>query len=202
MLPTVAVEATIAVSFLIRRPLRSTLKGWTPKLSAYAGSFLVLMFLALARKFYPAWITPSGSAGAGLGILIWFAGSLFGGWTVWRLRNSFSLEPQARALVTSGPYSLARHPIYASYVLQYLGVWLNYSTGPFAAVLVLWLALTLVRVHFEERVLRSAFPEYADYAARVGMFGPRVFRRAAHARHAASLRDRESALQFTTDSPD
>lgn len=173
MLPTLVLESMIAVSFLIRRPLRSDLKGWAPKLSAYAGSFLVLIFLAFARKFHPAWVAPSPSAGAGLGMLIWFAGSLFGGWTAWHLRRSFSLEPQARTLVTSGPYRFARHPIYASYLLQYLGVWLNYSTAAFAAILIFWLAITLVRVRFEETVLRSVFPEYTEYAARVGMYGPR-----------------------------
>jgi protein-S-isoprenylcysteine O-methyltransferase Ste14 len=44
-------------------------------------------------------------------------------------------------------------------------------------MVLLWLALLRTRIRYEERVLTAAYPEYADYRARVGMFGPRFWAR-------------------------
>jgi protein-S-isoprenylcysteine O-methyltransferase Ste14 len=44
---------------------------------------------------------------------------------------------------------------------------------PFGTVLAVWAVLLAFRIRYEERVLQSAFPSYADYRARVGALGPR-----------------------------
>jgi protein-S-isoprenylcysteine O-methyltransferase Ste14 len=108
------------------------------------------------------------------GIAVWLAGALLALWPLWQLRRAFSVEPQARELVTSGPYRFARHPIYAAYVLVNCGLWLRHPTLPFGTVLAIWLALLAVRIRYEERVLEGVFPEYAAYRARVGALGPRL----------------------------
>jgi protein-S-isoprenylcysteine O-methyltransferase Ste14 len=92
---------------------------------------------------------------------------------VWHLRRSFSVEPEARALVTTGPYRFARHPIYAVYLLVNAGILLGHLTVPFAAVLAVWIGLMVLRIRYEEAVLTNAFPDYRAYRARVGAFGPR-----------------------------
>jgi len=90
------------------------------------------------------------------------------------MRRSFSIEPAARELATDGPYRIARHPIYATQILEYAGIWMLHATIPLAAVLVVWLAVLRIRMGYEERVLREEFPEYASYRRRVGALGPRL----------------------------
>ena len=87
-------------------------------------------------------------------------------WGLLHLRTSFSLVPQARRLVRGGPYRLVRHPLYfgeiASAVCllfqQGLAVWSTLMVGLFVAV-------QYGRSHYEERLLRRAFPTYIEYVA-------------------------------------
>jgi protein-S-isoprenylcysteine O-methyltransferase Ste14 len=141
---------------------------------AYAHSFLPMVFLEAASRWRPDWLRPVGDPGVNLlGIGLWLAGGLVAFWPMWHLRKAFSIEPQARVLVTSGPYRFARHPIYTVYLLINAGLWLRHPTPQFAAVLAIWGVLLLVRVRYEEQVLAAAFPEYEHYRKRVGAFGPR-----------------------------
>jgi protein-S-isoprenylcysteine O-methyltransferase Ste14 len=176
MLPIFCYEILIAGSFLIRRPLRAQLPGWKPQVAAYVGSFLPLVFMQASGLWFPRWMQgwslPQMLVG---GRFLWFWGLALGIWTMFYLRRAFSLVPQARVLVTSGPYRLARHPIYLSYFLQYLGIWLaGRITLPFTVVLLVWFAVTYWRTRFEEEVLSQAFPDYELYRRSVGRFGPRL----------------------------
>lgn len=185
LLPTFFHELLVALAFLFRRPLRMELKGWLPSLVAYAGTFLLLVFVEVAHAWEPSWIASTPSAALRLlGLVLWLVGTLLGLWTLWHLRRSFSIVPQARVLVTTGPYRYARHPIYGAYVLQYLGIWLGHASLPLAVVMLAWLGITLARVRFEESVLLAAFPEYAAYRQSVGAFGPRLLPRRARSRGA------------------
>lgn len=181
LLPTFAHEALIALSFLMRGPASVRARGWTARAVAYVGALGLVVFIAGARAVAPEWLTPTASLEArAAGLILWFAGSVFGLWAVWHLRRSFSLEAEARALVTSGPYRFARHPIYTGYLLQYAGMWAIYPTLPFALALVAWFLVLRVRVSYEEAVLQSAFADYGGYMQSVGRFMPRsvVVRRA------------------------
>jgi protein-S-isoprenylcysteine O-methyltransferase Ste14 len=107
-------------------------------------------------------------------------GSVISFWPIWYLRRSFSIEPAARELTTSGPYMFARHPIYGTQILEYTGIWMLHATVPFAIVLAAWLAVLRVRVGYEERVLGAEFEAYRRYKERVWAFGPAlVLRRTA-----------------------
>jgi len=82
--------------------------------------------------------------------------------------------PEARSLVTSGPYAFARHPLYAVEMLCIAGnaiLFLQPWAGVLAALVA---ALQVARSVFEERVLGDAYPEYAGYRARVKRFIPGV----------------------------
>lgn len=174
MLPTFLHELLIALSFLLRRPLRRELPGWGPRLAAYGGSFILVVFMPLAGALRPEWLAPTPNPGLRVaGFLLWLTGATLGLWPIWYLRRSFSVEPQARGLVTAGPYRLARHPIYTGYILSYLGLWLGRPTLPLLLALLAWFGLTVARIRYEEAVLAAAFPEYAAYRQRVGAFGPR-----------------------------
>lgn len=87
-------------------------------------------------------------------------------WGLLTLRRSLSIIPEARRLVTGGPYRAIRHPLYAAEILAACAVvmsrpalWAVVTLGPFIAV-------QLLRAHFEERLLSRVFPEYAEYARR------------------------------------
>ena len=86
-------------------------------------------------------------------------------------------NPTAGGLVTSGPYRFWRHPIYAAVLLfMWTGI-LAHGVAPTLIDLALGAlatGMTLVRVLAEEKLLRSAMPEYADYANRTKRFIPFV----------------------------
>jgi protein-S-isoprenylcysteine O-methyltransferase Ste14 len=172
ILPGLIQELLIAISFLVRGRSRAGAPGWVSRLVAYANSFLVMVFILVAARVQPEWLRPTPQPGLRTaGAILWLAGAVLCLWPLWYLRRSFSLEPEARALVTSGPYRLARHPIYAVYLLINAGILLRHLTVPFAIVLAVWVALLLVRVRYEEGVLASAFPDYPEYRRRVRAFG-------------------------------
>jgi protein-S-isoprenylcysteine O-methyltransferase Ste14 len=72
--------------------------------------------------------------------------------------------PEARGLVTSGPYRLARHPIYLGEIIAGFGLVLPTLFGPHVIVFAIFLGAQILRTHFEERVLRSTYPQYETYA--------------------------------------
>ena len=102
------------------------------------------------------------------------AGTLLAFWSAWYLGASFSLLPQARALVTTGPYRYVRHPIYLGGLLITLGeVWLRWSPLVLALNL-LFVAAQIVRLRYEEETLERAFPEYREYRARTSALIPGI----------------------------
>jgi protein-S-isoprenylcysteine O-methyltransferase Ste14 len=172
LLPGLLQELLIAVSFLVRGRARSTAPSLAARAVAYANSFLVMLFILVATRLQPEWLSPTPNAALrSAGAVLWLAGAVLCLWPLWYLRRSFSLEPEARTLVTSGPYRLARHPIYTVYLLINAGILLRHLTLPFALVLAAWVGLLLVRVRYEEGVLAAAFPEYPEYRRRVRAFG-------------------------------
>jgi protein-S-isoprenylcysteine O-methyltransferase Ste14 len=172
ILPGLVQELLVAVSFLVRGRARSAAPNWTSRAVAYVNSFLIMVFILVAGRVQPEWLRPTANeALRSAGAVLWLAGAILCIWPLWYLRRSFSLEPEARTLVTSGPYRLARHPIYTVYLLINAGILLRHLTAPFAVVVALWLALLLVRVRYEEGVLAAAFPEYPEYRRRVRAFG-------------------------------
>ena len=80
------------------------------------------------------------------------------------LGRKFSIVPEARGLVTSGPYRLARHPIYLGEIIAGFGLVLPTLFSLHVVVFALFVAAQIVRTHFEERVLRSTYPQYEAYA--------------------------------------
>lgn len=86
----------------------------------------------------------------------------------------FAANPTAGDLVTWGPYRYWRHPIYAAIVFfVWAGVADSLSWISAALALVVTGGL-VVRMLAEERLLRAAYPAYADYAARTSRLIPWV----------------------------
>lgn len=102
------------------------------------------------------------------------AGTLLAFWSAWYLGTSFSLLPQARRLVTTGPYRFVRHPIYLGGLLITLGeVWLRWSPLVVALNLV-FMGAQIVRLRYEDQILERAFPEYRAYRDRTSALIPGI----------------------------
>jgi len=78
-------------------------------------------------------------------------------------------------LATSGPYAHTRNPLYLGSLLIALGFALaSMRVEILIALAVLFALIYIPTIRSEERFLRSAFPEFDDYAARVPRLLPRL----------------------------
>jgi protein-S-isoprenylcysteine O-methyltransferase Ste14 len=81
------------------------------------------------------------------------------------LGRCFGVLPEARGLVTRGPYGLVRHPVYLGEIGACAGLALAAPSLRNAVALAAVLGAQTVRMRMEERALTAAFPAYASYAA-------------------------------------
>ena len=145
------------------QPVRRA-SGILPRLCGFAGTFLgvgILQLTPLELSLF--WQTVAAA--------FVFAGSLGSAIVLAKLGKSFAIMPEARVLVTSGPYAWARHPLYAVEIITLIGTAIQFQQ-PWAGLLaVAVIALQVARTIFEERVLADAYPEYAAYRTKVRRFG-------------------------------
>lgn len=177
LLPALAHELFVAVTFLLRRPARSRLRGLGPQLAGYGGTFLMPLFIAVAAHWKPQWLKSTAGADlTAMAFLVWAAGAALSFASLWYLRRSFSVVPQVREPVFRGPYRAARHSMYLAYMLQYGAIVLTHLSLPSLLAFFLWFGLILARVHYEEKVLLAASSDYGIYCRSVAMFGIRLHR--------------------------
>jgi protein-S-isoprenylcysteine O-methyltransferase Ste14 len=91
-----------------------------------------------------------------------------------QLGTNFSILPEARKLVTDGPYALVRHPLYSVEIITIIGTAMQFQAPWSWAIAAVVVALLWIRSHFEEQVLARAYPEYGEYRARTKRFIPGI----------------------------
>src|SRR5450756_2063697 len=99
--------------------------------------------------------------------------SILGALTLSFLGRSFSVVPEARHLITSGPYSIVRHPLYLFELLGVVGILLQVRSLAGVMLLASIVALQIARARWEEAVLDRAIPEFAAYRRQVPLLIPR-----------------------------
>jgi protein-S-isoprenylcysteine O-methyltransferase Ste14 len=97
------------------------------------------------------------------------------------LRECFGVLPEVRGLVTSGPYSRVRHPLYLGEFGAVAGLLVASATRWNIALAAIFIIAQAVRMRLEERALSAAFPEYAAYADATPRLIPRLVDRPARA---------------------
>ncbi len=147
------------------RPVAKS-RGWLPRMTALLTvcipPFCVLLERAPANLWCNLLATAAGLSASVLGVL-----------TLSFLGRSFSVMPEARQLVTSGPYGIVRHPLYLFELLGVIGILLQVRSSSGVLLLALIVALQIARARWEEAVLDRAFPEFATYRRKVPFLLPR-----------------------------
>ena len=164
----IVVAALLIVLVFIRTvPIRKS-KGLLPRAVALVGAAGGVTMLALPAAAIPLWLE---SLAVAL-ILLGLAGMIVS--FLW-LKHAFSVLPEARVLVTTGPYAVIRHPVYLFEEITFFGMMLQFVQPWAFLIFAVQCAFQLARIPFEERVLREAFPEYEEYAARTSRLLPGIY---------------------------
>ena len=90
------------------------------------------------------------------------------------LGRCFGVLPEARGLVTRGPYGTVRHPVYLGELGVFLGFTIAHPSAGRAVAFAVFCCAQAVRMRLEERALTREFPEYRDYARVTPRLFPRV----------------------------
>ena len=167
-LSTIAFLLLLAAATILRARPTGKARGLEPRVSAFAGAFLVYVIPLYPRRELSA---PAEMVST---LLVLF-GSAAAVYTLLRLGRSFSLMAEARGLVTSGPYRLVRHPLYLAEELAIIGIFMQFLSLSTAFVLAVQIVFQLRRMHNEEAVLAESFPEYAAYRQRTARLLPGVY---------------------------
>jgi protein-S-isoprenylcysteine O-methyltransferase Ste14 len=126
----------------------------------------LMVFCGLDHRFgwspVPTWVSILGDALVALGLfvdLLVFRENTFGG-------SNIRVE-QGQTVITTGPYSVARHPMYVGVLIMMIGMPLALGSWWGLLVLVVTLPVLVWRILDEETLLNSDLPGYREYAQQV-----------------------------------
>lgn len=138
------------------------------RIQAVASVFFVAVFVVAALDHRFAWSDP-GFVWVGVGEFLVLAG-LFVVFLVFR-ENSFTSAVvevgEGQALVSTGPYGVVRHPMYAGTGIMLVGVALALGALWALAPAALLMASMVVRLVDEEKLLVAELDAYAQYRQKV-----------------------------------
>ncbi len=121
------------------------------------------------RGLWPFWIGAAVTVG-GLLFAVWAREHLGGNWS-----RSVTIK-QDHELITSGPYTVVRHPIYSGSLAGFLGMAIAICQVRGLVALVLVFLVFWMKLRMEERWMRSQFGDtYATYARRTAALVPYLF---------------------------
>jgi protein-S-isoprenylcysteine O-methyltransferase Ste14 len=150
---------------------------WTRFAGVRVGVILIILLLLRVRA-------PKGHAATndpwlqGIGLAVFLLGLALAIWARvylgrnWGMPMSQKVDPD---LVTTGPYSSIRHPIYSGIILAMIGTTIAVSLYWLVAVVVLG-AYFLYSAIVEERLMARLFPDsYPEYKRSTKMLIPFIF---------------------------
>ncbi len=164
---TAFLSLTIILIFIRRLPVAGA-TGWLPRVVTTIAFNAALLLLILPKQQLSPQLSLASSS-------LTFAGFVAATIVVIYLGRCFSVLPQARGLITSGPYRYVRHPLYIAEQLSVFGVALQYQQPWGVLVALLSFAVQFPRMRLEEKILMRTFPAYGEYAARTARLMPGIY---------------------------
>ena len=148
----------LALLIMTRPPAKAQADGLLPRIAAFVGSYLPWT-ITLFGKTEQALPNLLSTACVLIGMIMMLV-------TIRHLGRSFSLVPQARSVVQTGPYRWIKHPLYLAEEIAILSAVLQYLTPVTVIVFILHICVQVCRILYEEDLLRRNCPEYSGYEAR------------------------------------
>jgi protein-S-isoprenylcysteine O-methyltransferase Ste14 len=147
----------LALLVMKRSPAKAQADGLLPRIAAFVGTYLpwTITFFGKTDQALPNLVS---TACVLVGMIMMLV-------TIRHLGRSFSLVPQARSVVQTGPYRWIKHPLYLAEEIAILGVVLQYLTPVTVILFVLHIGVQVCRIRYEEDLLRRNCPEYSSYEA-------------------------------------
>lgn len=134
--------------------------------------------ISAALLFYVAWKGAVVAVNAlnVIGVATSFLGGILWLWAATTLGRylTIEIEPKSPELITTGPFSIVRHPIYFAATIFFIGV-AAISREPGTIILLIVIVLVEIeKARREEAELAKRFPEFEEYKRRVGFLFPRL----------------------------
>ena len=163
-----ALVVLLMIFLILRNPAKAKAKGLMPRFAAFAGTYLGVAVVWLPQQ-------PIGLALSLVSLALMLGGAAFSAFSISHLGRSFSIMAEARRLVTDGPYSRIRHPLYLGEAISFLGLTLQYLSPLALALFVVQIGFQVVRMKNEEGVLAGLFPEYEAYRLTTARLVPGLY---------------------------
>jgi protein-S-isoprenylcysteine O-methyltransferase Ste14 len=147
----------LALLIMTRPPAKAQADGLLPRIAAFVGAYMpwTIGFFGKTDQVLP---NLASTACVLIGMIMMLV-------TIRHLGKSFSLVPQARSVVQTGPYRWIKHPLYLAEEIVILGVVLQYLTPVTVTIFILHIGVQVCRILYEEDLLRRSCPEYSSYEA-------------------------------------
>ncbi|WP_246230607.1 methyltransferase family protein [Bradyrhizobium cytisi] len=142
---------------MTRAPAKAHADGWLPRIAAFVGTYMpwAIGFFGETDEALP-------NLASTVCVLTGMIMMLL---TIRHLGKSFSLVPQARSVVQTGPYRWIKHPLYLAEQIAIFGVVLKVLSPLTVTLFVLHIGVQVCRIYYEEDLLRRNCPEYSGYEA-------------------------------------
>ena len=152
-------QLALAVLIIIRYRRVAATSGLYPRIVALLGSFLFVLLVPFLSRHESS---PSLEI---ISLVLMLSGSILSTMVLLALGRSFSILPEARKLVVTGPYRFVRHPLYATELIFMLKLVIQFTLWPAVIVFLIQLVIQLERMRIEEQLLSRTFAEYGMYAS-------------------------------------
>jgi protein-S-isoprenylcysteine O-methyltransferase Ste14 len=165
---SLAFTLLIVTLFLRRRSVIGRRSSWPARIVAVVGTFALYAPAAYQVGDDQPLLLVASSALILIGLIVSIV-------SLNTLDQCFGMFPEARGLVTVGPYHYIRHPLYLGEIITGLGLVIGTAWLPLVGLFIVFVVCQYLRAGLEERALAEVFPEYEEYRRQTWRIIPFVY---------------------------